>query len=74
MHQQPSLTRHEQAPPPPPVVLGAELEVGEHDRDLRDRHEQDGDDQGQEPKHIVELLEPQARHDEVELHEHRAAG
>eukprot|EP00983_Pelagomonas_calceolata_P083333 1156138-Pelagomonas_calceolata.AAC.23 len=43
--------------PPPMVVLRAQLEVAEHDGDLRARDQQDDEHQRQEAKQVVELQE-----------------
>lgn len=50
--------RSQVRPPPPVVVLAAELEVAEDDRDLRTGHDEDEEDYEEEPEYVVELVEP----------------
>ena len=47
----------------------AELEIGEDDRHLAARDEQDQEDESEESEDVVETLQPDRRHDEVELDE-----
>lgn len=61
----------EEGPPPPVVVFGAQVEVDEHNGDLRARDGQDDGDDGEEPEDIVDLVEPQGRQHEVHLNERR---
>jgi len=64
--------RREVGPPPPVVVLTAELEVAEHDRDLSAGDDEDDKHQEEEAKNVVELVQPDGGEDEEELDENRA--
>mmetsp|Transcript_17633 Transcript_17633/g.57055 ORF Transcript_17633/g.57055 Transcript_17633/m.57055 type:complete len:221 (-) Transcript_17633:1033-1695(-) len=66
--------RGEVGPPPPVVVLRAQLEVAQHDGDLRARHDEDDEDDEEEPEDVVELVQPHRGQDEEELNEHSAEG
>jgi hypothetical protein len=55
----------------PVVVLVAELEVEQHDRDLGARDEEDDEHDEEEAEHVVELIQPHRGHDEEQLDEHR---
>jgi hypothetical protein len=58
----------------PVVVLGAELEVAQHDCDLAARDDEDDEHEREEAKQVVELLQPHGREDEEQLDEHGAKG
>mmetsp|Transcript_12082 Transcript_12082/g.33980 ORF Transcript_12082/g.33980 Transcript_12082/m.33980 type:complete len:244 (-) Transcript_12082:461-1192(-) len=60
--------------PPPSVVLRCQLEVRQGDGDLRTGHEQDHEHQCQKPEEVVELVQPNGRHNEEELGEDSAEG
>jgi len=45
----------EEGPPPPPVVLAAQLEVVEHDGDLRAGDREDAVDEEEKAEHVVVL-------------------
>ena len=64
----------EERPPPPAVVLRAEVKVAHEDGDLRARDNQDHEDQGQEAEDVVDPIEPDAVHDEIELDEDGSKG
>lgn len=63
----------EVGPPPPVIVLAAQLEVAQHDGDLRAREAQDDEHQGQEAEQVVELVQPHAGQDEEQLCRHSTA-
>ena len=54
---------------PPAVVLAAELEVAQHNGDLRAGDNQDHKHQAKEAEEVVELVEPHGGEDEEELDE-----
>ena len=60
--------------PPPSVIFVAQLKVRQHDGDFSARDQQNNNHQRQEPKDVIELLQPNGRQDEKELDEHRAEG
>eukprot|EP00906_Rhabdomonas_costata_P012447 RCo017867 len=66
---QPRASGVQVAPPPPAVVLVAQLGIRQHNADLRTGHHQNQEHNREEPKDVVELVEPQRREDEVQLNE-----
>lgn len=60
--------------PPPPVVLIAQLEVHQYDGDFGTSHHEDDEDDGEETKDIVKLVEPQGGQDEVQFDERSSEG
>ena len=64
--------RVEEGAPPPVIILVAELEVAEDNRDLGTREQQDEDHQREEAEDVVKALQPDRAHDEEELDEHGA--
>ena len=56
------------------VVLAAELEVAQHNCDLRTCDEQNDEHEAQEAEEVVELMEPHRGQDEEELYEDGAKG
>ena len=57
---------------PPAVVLTAELEVAQHNGDLRAGDHQDHKHQAKEAEEVVELVQPHGGEDEEELDEDSA--
>lgn len=55
-----------------PVVFRAELEVAQHDGDLHTCDDEDQEHQGEEPKDVVELVQPNGRQNEEQLDEYSA--
>ena len=62
-------SRGEIGPPPPVIVLTAQLEIAQHDRNLRTGDDEDNEHQEKEAKDVVELVKPNWREDEEELNE-----
>lgn len=56
----------------PVVILGAQLEVAEHHRDVRAGDDEDDEYEHKEPEHVVVLAHPQGLQDEEHLDENRA--
>lgn len=50
--------------PPPAIILAAQLEITQQNRNLRTGEHQDNHHQKQEAEDIVHLVQPQRRHDE----------
>ena len=68
------VTGGEEGAPPPVVVLGAELEVDEHHRDLGARRYKDEEHEQREAEHVVVLVHPHGGEDEEELDKAGAEG
>mmetsp|Transcript_12281 Transcript_12281/g.30008 ORF Transcript_12281/g.30008 Transcript_12281/m.30008 type:complete len:433 (-) Transcript_12281:995-2293(-) len=66
--------RHAERRPLPVIVFGVEQEVGAHDGDARGDDEQDAHHQQHEAVHVVDLVVPEGREDEVHLDEDGAKG
>lgn len=64
---------HERSPPPS-VILAGQLEIAEHDRDLRRRDQHQHEDGQQEPEHHVHLVRHDGGHEEVDLEEDGSEG
>lgn len=56
----------------PVVILGAELEVAEHHRDVRAGDDEDDEHKHEETEHVVVVSHPQGLQDEEHLDENRA--
>ena len=56
------------------IILIDELEVHQNDRNFCARDCEDEQDQKQEPKQVVDLVQPHGREDEEEFDEHSAEG
>jgi len=66
--------RVEEGSPPPTVVLIHQLEVAEQDGHLGAGHHQHNHHQEQEAEDVVNLVQPQRGHDEIQLDGDRAKG
>ena len=64
---------HERSPPPS-VIFAGQLEVAEHDRDLRRRDQHQHEDGEQEPEHHVHLVGHDGGHEEIDLEEDGSEG
>ena len=54
------------------IVLTTKLEIAEHYRDLSAGDDQDHEDQEEEAKEVIELVQPHGGQDEEELNEDSA--
>lgn len=56
------------------IVFRAELEIAEQDRSLSASDDEDNHHEEQEPEDQVDLMEPERRHDEIQLHGNSSEG
>ena len=67
-------SRGEKRPPPPVIVLGAKVIVGQQNRGLGARHDENDKDEKQKAEHVIGLMGPNAVQNEEELNEDAAKG
>jgi len=56
--------------PPPPVIFRADLEIAHHNGNFSARDDENDHHECQEPKDVIELLEPNASENEEKLDKH----